>query len=357
MAKHFITGVCGFVGSHLARKLLENDNEVWGIDNLVCGFDENIKDIIDDKNFHFSKLDILDEILVSFPTKLKRSRLQTIMPRWGGDIDYVWHLAARGEVYWCRDNPKEALDVNVKGTLNVLQLAKQGKCKHFFFADTSAEYDSFEDEQYYPTAEWMAPNTITPMGYYPITKMCASQFVRSFGKKNGFGTTLFRYTNIYGPSMNLDRDIPPVVGAFTSRLFTNQEPIIYGSGSKRRDFLYIDDLMQFHRAAFKYRSDKLDSQTYNAGSGKNYSIMEVYRKVYKACRKITRNIPSLIEYKPNQPDEAQVTLANIEKASTDLNWEPIISFDEGVDRTVESLAKMLGVKNDSKSNAKNEEKN
>ena len=71
-------------------------------------------------------------------------------------IDYVWHLAARGEVWFCRDNPEEALDVNVIGTLNILKQAKRLRAKHIFFADTSAEYDSFEDDQYFQTAEWMS---------------------------------------------------------------------------------------------------------------------------------------------------------------------------------------------------------
>ena len=341
MAKHLITGVAGFVGSHLARRLLQSDHEVFGVDSLVCGFIENIKDLHFNKNFEFMQNDI--------------RHMKNDAPH--RKFDYVWHLAARGEVYWCKDHPEEALDVNVNGTLNMLRVAKAAGCKHFFFADTSAEYDSFEDEMYFPTAEWMAPNTITPMGYYPITKMCASQFVRSFGHKNDIGTTLFRYTNIYGPSMNLNRDIPPVVGAFTLKLLGGEEAIIYGDGTKRRDFLHIDDLTNFHIGALKARGTEKDTQTYNAGSGENHSILEVYTTVHAACRKITKNIASLINFKPDQLDEAQVTLANIEKAKEELGWKPTISFEDGVEKTVKSLANMLGVKNDGESNTKNEKKN
>ena len=166
MAKHLITGVAGFVGSHLAKRLIKEGDEVFGVDSLVCGFNENIEDLVENPKFHFRAADIRNENVCDFINST---------------IDYVWHLAARGEVYWCRDNPEQALDVNVNGTLNILKQAKKLRVKHFFFADTSAEYDSFTDPDYFPTTEWMAPNTITPMGYYPITKMCASQFVRSFG--------------------------------------------------------------------------------------------------------------------------------------------------------------------------------
>ena len=337
MSSHWITGCAGFVGSHLAKRLIKEGHEVYGMDSLDCGFMANIDELLDHPNFHFKNADIRNENCVV-------AEIQ---------IDYVWHLAARGEVYWCRDNPEEALDVNVIGTLNILKQAKRLGAKHIFFADTSAEYDSFEDDQYFPTAEWMAPNTITPMGYYPITKMCASQFVRSFGHKNDIGTTLFRYTNIYGPSMNLDRDIPPVVGAFTSKLLGGEEAIVYGDGTKRRDFLHIDDLTDFHIAALKARGNEKDTQTYNAGSGKNHSILEVYTTVHAACRKIMHDITSafhlthLINYKPDQPDEAQVTLANIEKAKEELGWEPTISFKDGVEKTVKSLADMMENNNDS----------
>ena len=331
MSSHLITGAAGFVGSHLAKRLIKEGHEVYGMDSLDCGFMANIDELLDHPNFHFKNADIRNENCIV-------AEIQ---------IDYVWHLAARGEVWFCRDNPEEALDVNVIGTLNILKQAKRMGAKHIFFADTSAEYDSFEDDQYFPTAEWMAPNTVTPMGYYPITKMCASQFVRSFGHKNDIGTTLFRYTNIYGPSMNLDRDIPPVVGAFTSKLLGGEKAIVYGDGTKRRDFLHIDDLTDFHIAALKARGDEKDTKTYNAGSGENQSISKVYSTVYAACEKITKNLTSLINFKPDQPDEAQVTLANIEKAKEELGWEPIISFEDGVEKTVKSLAAMMENNNDS----------
>ena len=325
MAKHLVTGVCGFVGSHVAKRLIKEGHIVFGVDNLNCGFIENIAPMVGDPNFTFRCADIRDDFCCD---------------NIHDTIDFVWHLAARGETYWCRDNVEEALDVNVNGTLNILKQADRLRIKHFFFSDTSAEYDNFTEDEHYPTAEWMAPNTITPMGYYAITKMAASQFVRSYGKLNDFGTTLFRYTNIYGPSMNLERDIPPVVGSFASRLFENKTPIVYGDGSKRRDFLHIDDLTDFHLTALGVRGNRDGSETYNAGYGENYSILEVYQEVHKACKEIMGSVVSLIEYKDDQPNEAQITLANINKAKEELGWAPKISFEEGVRKTVQSLWEM-----------------
>tara|TARA_R100001082_G_C4344144_1_gene151507 strand:+ start:261 stop:1256 length:996 start_codon:yes stop_codon:yes gene_type:complete len=330
MAKHFITGVAGFVGSNLARTLLSRNEKVVGIDNFSCGFHKNIEDILENPSFTFYEKDIRD---IEWNSEY-------------GDFDAVWHLAARGELYYCRDHIDEAIDVNVKGSLNMLKFAACADACHFYFSDTSAEYDNIVGEENYPTAETDAPNINTPLGYYAITKMAASQFIRSYGYTNGIGTTLFRYTNIYGPSMNLKRDIPPVVGSFTNKLFDGQSPIIYGNGTKRRDFLHIDDLNDFHMAAFENRQHKIDSQTYNAGYGKNYEILEIRRLVYNACMKISPTVSGGIVYRPDQPNEAHITQADISKAHLDWGWEPKLSIEEGIDRTVESLWQLRRDTND-----------
>jgi len=328
MATHLITGCAGFVGSHLTRALLGTGAEVYGVDSLIEGYKENIADLRSNPNFHFVRQDIRD-----------------ISPQTHTSIDYIWHLAAAGATYFCRDFPKVAVLININGTISMLDIAINSKCKHFFFADSSSLYDSLVGDEYYPSTESMAPNTKTPMGIYAITKMAASQLVRSFGENHSFGTSLFRYTNIYGPSMNLKRDIPPVVGSFTSKLLTGETPIIYGTGQKRRDFLHIDDLTNFHLHALDTRCDEKDTQTYNAGSGENFSISEVYEVVHAACKKIKTDISDEIEYRDDQPNEAQVTLADISKANNELGWQPEISFEDGVEKTVKSLNRMLGDSN------------
>tara|TARA_R110000824_G_scaffold146823_1_gene315946 strand:+ start:15533 stop:16543 length:1011 start_codon:yes stop_codon:yes gene_type:complete len=331
MSKILVTGVCGHIGSHLAKMLVSQGEEVVGIDNLSCGFMENInliKDIHSDR-FSFIDCDIRDDI-----TELQKNEHIK-------NIDIIFHLAARGETYYCRNNPIEAVDNNINGTINMLHLGDELKIKHFFFADTSAEYDSLENISHYPSIEEFAPNNITPMGVYAITKMAASQFVRSYGKRFGFGSTLFRYTNVYGPSMNLERDIPPVIGAFADRLFNGKSPIIYGDGGKQRDFIHINDLTMLHNYAINRRFEELDTKTYNAGSGEKYSIFEIYRLVWEACYRNKQDIPPLksVEYKLDQPNEAQITQADISLASFDFGWRPYIDIKMGIDMTVDELYK------------------
>ena len=158
MAKHFITGVAGFVGSNLARTLLGNGEEVVGIDNFSCGFRKNIEDLLESLSFTFYEKDIRD---IEWNSEY-------------GDFDAVWHLAARGELYYCRDHIDEAIDVNVKGSLNMLKFAVCADARHFYFSDTSAEYDSIVGEENYPTAEADAPNINTPLGYYAICLLYTS---------------------------------------------------------------------------------------------------------------------------------------------------------------------------------------
>lgn len=320
MIKHYITGCAGFVGSNLARRLCKKGHDVTGVDSLVCGFMENINDLLCLPNFEFRKDDIRNIIACN------------------ETYDYLWHFAARGEVYVCARSPEIAVDVNITGTLNTLKFAKETSVKHFFFADTSAEYDSLTEDMYFPSSELMAPNIFSPMGFYPITKMAASQFVRSYSKKNSFGSTLFRYTNVYGPSMNLERDIPPVVGSFTNNILFKKIPaVIYGNGKKRRDFLHIDDLTDFHMKALELRGKQQDTETYNAGSGKNWSILEIHRLVLNACSDIDNTVPHQIEFRPNQLDEAQITLADINKAKKELGWKPTTPIEKGIEETVGQL--------------------
>ena len=148
--KHLVTGVAGFVGSNLARKLLDAGHHVTGLDNMSCGFMENIKDLITHPSgFNFQVADIRD---------------------WEGtgeSYDAVWHLAARGELYFCRDNIDEAIDINIKGTLRMLDLAKKSLAKHFYFSDTSAEYDSF-----YRTGLFPYNGMDGAKYYYPYGILC-----------------------------------------------------------------------------------------------------------------------------------------------------------------------------------------
>jgi len=334
-----ITGVAGFIGSHLAKKFLREGHVVIGIDDLSVGFMENIGDIMDNDYFLFIKEDIrhINKIgRINSVCKIE----EFMFDLWGQEtfsFDIVYHLAARGETYWCQDNSDQAVDININGTLAILKLAYKYNAQHFVFADTSAEYDR---SSIYPSLEKDAPTQVTPQGIYSITKMAASQFVRTWTDEKGIGSTLFRPFNIYGPSMNLVRDIPPVIGGFAKNIIKAKDCVIFGDGSKRRDFLYIDDAIDLFFAVKDKRMFSTDSETYNMGSGENYSVYEVYEIVANEILGSNKDIAGL-EFQDNKPYEAQLTLADINKTRRAFNWHPKFSFASGIKKTCNAVAEKL----------------
>jgi len=332
--KVFVTGAAGFIGSHLCKRLVNESHYVVGLDNMSVGFYGNIASLESNDNFEFWEDDIRNYF-----------RIDT-------DIDVIYHLAARGETYWCQDNPTEACDVNIGGTVAMLEFAKACKVKHFVFADTSAEYDNIpineniagHDKTNYPSKEFQEAShkwgSWMPRGFYSITKNAASQFVRRYGKENGFATTLVRPFNVYGPSMNLERDIPPVVGSFAKAVLEGSQPYIFGDGDKRRDFIFINDAIELLSRCLTHRNE-VDTLTVNMGTGENYSIYEVYEQVCKEILGLDAEWPE-IDYRDDKDYEAEITLADISIARRNLDWEPRVDFETGVKRTVNGIRLQLG---------------
>jgi UDP-glucose 4-epimerase len=296
-----VTGVAGFVGSNLAKHLLKKEHVVIGIDNLSAGTLENVHERVD-----FHKVDIRDP---------------EIQPLFYG-ADAVLHLAAKSSLTDCLSQPLEAATVNVVGTLNVLEAARKAKVRKFVYADTSAEYEGIH---VFPTPE----DHIRPIGVYAASKHGGAAFCESYRDLYGMNITIMRYFNVYGPAQDWRRVIPPVMSAFIIRMLQGERPVIYGTGEKRRDYIYVDDLNDLHLAILE--DQRADGRIFNAGSGVNYSVNEVYRAVEGLLRTGLQPI-----YKPDLPGEAQNTLADL-TASKSLGWKPQVDLGEGLSQTIEYL--------------------
>ena len=322
-----VTGAAGFVGSNLCRRLVIEDHEVVGVDDLSCGFMRNLDSIIDEPNFRFLKHDISQMSYVNAMI----ANIEYMKP-----FDVIFHFAARGELYFCRDWPQRAIEVNVIGTLNMLKAAEELGCEHFIFSDTSAEYDAMPT-YIIPQKESDSPGVYPPLGIYSISKMAASQYVRSWFEQEKFPVTILRYFNVYGPSINIERDIPPLIGGFAAKMIQRQRPIIYGSGEKRRDFIYVDDVTDFHMMLLE---KKTIGQTYNVGTGINFSVNEMYEIISKI---VLGGEEFWIEpeIRPDQPNEADLTLADISKARREYGWYPKVEIEEGVEKTVKSIEELM----------------
>jgi UDP-glucose 4-epimerase len=293
-----ITGVAGFVGSNLARHLLDRDYAVIGVDNLAAGTLENI-----DSRVELHRLDIRDSKIAShFP-----------------HLDAVFHLAAKCSLTDCLNNPLEAASVNVMGTVNVLEAARMANVPKLIYADTSAEYEGVSE---FPTGE----NKVSPIGVYAASKHGGAAFCDSYRKLFGLDITTVRYFNVYGPAQDWRRVIPPVMSAFIIRMLSGQRPIIYGDGEKRRDFIYVDDVNSLHQLLLEDPRSK--GRVFNVGSGTNLSINEVYELIEAQLRTGLKPI-----YQAELPGEARTTLADISSAKA-LGWKPKVDIEEGLRRSI-----------------------
>jgi len=289
-----VTGVAGFVGSNLAKRLLDSGYLVRGIDNLSAGTRENLDPRVD-----FHQADIRDlEIHSLFE-----------------GIDGVFHLAAKNCLSECLKDPLGAASANVVGTLNILEAARKANVRKVIYADTSAEYEGINE---FPTNE----EKVRPIGVYAASKHGGASFCGSYSELYKMNITVLRYFNVYGPAQDWRRVVPPVMSAFIIRMLSGERPMIYGTGEKRRDFIYVDDVNDFHLLLLE--DPRADGQVLNVGSGINFSVNEIYELIEEQLKSGLRPI-----YKPDLPGEAQVTLADISK-SRNLGWKPKVNIREGL---------------------------
>jgi UDP-glucose 4-epimerase len=296
-----VTGVAGFVGSNLARHLLQNGYSVRGLDNLSAGTLENV-----DQRVEFHQVDI---------------RAPEVHPLLEG-VDAIFHLAAKTSLTDCLAKPLEAASINVEGTLNVLEAARKAKVRKFIYADTSAEYEGIDE---FPTTE----ERTRPIGVYAASKHGGATFCESYQELYGINVTIVRYFNVYGPAQDWRRVVPPVMSSFIIRMLQGERPVIYGTGEKRRDFVYVDDVNDLHLVILE--DDRANGKILNVGSGVNFSINEIYGLTDGLLKTGIRPI-----YKPDLPGEAQITLADISAAKR-LNWKPRVDIRDGLSRTIEYL--------------------
>jgi UDP-glucose 4-epimerase len=289
-----ITGVAGFIGSNLAERLLAEDHEVIGIDNLAYGLREQIP-----AGVKFCELDIRD-----------RQLWELLRPS-----DVVFHLAAKNCISDCQDDPVETASINVTGTVNVFEASRRAGAAKVVYAESSALY---EGSDVLPTPESEA----RPQSFYAVSKLAAMAFAEAFRRYHRMRMTALRYFCVYGPRQDYRRAIPPVMSAFIIRLMRGEQPVIYGTGEKRRDFIHVDDVNDFHLRCIS--DSRTDGRVFNLGSGVSYSVKEIYQQVAKLLE--SKTIPA---YRPDLLGEAEETLADICAAKA-LGWQPKITLEQGL---------------------------
>lgn len=297
-----ITGIAGFIGSNLADRLLNEGNyRIIGIDNLSYGVREQVPEGVE-----FHCLDIRDD---------------SIYPLFE-EVDYVFHFAAKNCINDCQIDPVETADINVKGTVNVFEAAKRAGVKKIIYAESSSLY---EGSEILPTPE----SEIAPRSFYAISKLSTMYFAEAYHRFYGLNYTALRYFCVYGPRQDYRRTIPPVFSAFIIKMLKGEQPIIYGTGEKRRDFIYVDDINDFHLKCM--HDSRTDNEVFNLGSGKNYSVNEIYQTIARILNSDLHPV-----HLPDLPGEAFANLADISKAQK-LGWQPKVDLIAGLQRSIDYI--------------------
>jgi nucleoside-diphosphate-sugar epimerase len=300
-----ITGVAGFIGSNLAERLLAQGHRIVGIDNLAYGVREQVPEGVE-----FHQVDI---------------RHKKIYPLFR-NINFVFHLAAKNCISDCQADPVDTADINVTGTVNVFEAARRAGVKKIIYAESSAMY---EGSSVLPTPE----SEVKPESFYATSKLATMYFAEAYSRFYDSRFTALRYFCVYGPRQDYRRTIPPVMSAFIIKLLRGEAPVVYGTGEKRRDFVYVDDINDFHLQCMT--DSRTDGQVYNLGSGRNHSVSDIYRLVSDI---LNVRVPAI--YKADLPGEAQDTLADIGKAQA-VGWRPKTDIKAGLTRMVEYIKREL----------------
>jgi dTDP-glucose 4,6-dehydratase len=305
-----ITGVAGFIGSHLADALLDRDFSVIGIDNLLTGDTANISHLAN-RDFSFIKHDVTNYIYVD------------------GPVDYVLHWASPASPIDYLELPIPTLKVGALGTHKALGLAK-AKGATFVIASTSEVYG---DPLEHPQREtyWGNVNPVGPRGVYDEAKRFAEAMTMAYHRYHGVDTKIVRIFNTYGPRMRINdgRAVP----AFMSQALRNEDVTVFGDGSQTRSFTYVSDLVDgIIRLMLSAEHDPI-----NIGNPVEMTIKQIAETIIRMT-----GAKSTIIYKPLPTDDPKQRRPDITRARTLLNWEPKVQLEEGLVKTIEYFRTKVG---------------
>jgi dTDP-glucose 4,6-dehydratase len=297
-----ITGAAGFIGSHLSEALLDRGAFVIGIDNLLTGDLANVAHLRD-RSFQFIRHDVTTYIDVD------------------GPVDFVLHWASPASPVDYLEHPIQTLKVGALGTHKALGLAK-AKGATFLIASTSEVYgDPLEHPQ--KESYWGNVNPIGPRGVYDEAKRFAEAMTVAYRRFHGVNTKIVRIFNTYGPRMRVNdgRAVP----AFMSQALRNEDVTVFGDGTQTRSFCYVSDLVE---GIIKLMHAPVNDPV-NIGNPQELTIEQIARRIIEMT-----GSRSKIIYKPLPEDDPKVRQPDITRARTLLGWEPKVSLEEGLGKTI-----------------------
>ena len=309
-AKVLVTGGAGFIGSHLCSALARLGANVVALDDLSGGGDRNFAEI---GRVEFVRGSILDKPLLE----------QCI-----ADCRYVFHQAALGSVPGSVKEPVRYYDVNVTGTINVLEAARAAGVQRLMFAASASAYGSSEA---LPKVETMAAEPISP---YAASKVAGEAFLRAYSASYpALDTVALRYFNIFGPRQNANSAYAAAIAAFATAALAGKPPTIFGDGEQSRDFTHVDNVVHANLLASR-SGGRLGGEVINVATGTRVTVNDLVAEVIGFFR--NRNLRPT--HAPERAGDVRHSLADVRRSKELLGYEPIVSFREGLTETLQWYA-------------------
>jgi UDP-glucose 4-epimerase len=304
MAHYLVTGGAGFIGSHLTEELARQGHRVRVADSLVTGKRSNLD--------HVDGIEFLEGDLADLDVARKAV----------DGCDYVLHQAAIPSVPRSVVDPITSHRANVDATVNVLLAARDARVKRLVFAGSSSAYG---DTPTLPKREDMPSN---PMSPYALQKVIGEQYLQMFTRLYGLETVSIRYFNVFGPRQDPSSPYSGVISVFATALLDHRPPTIYGDGEQTRDFTYVANVV--HGVLRACEAPGASGEVINVATGGRISLNQLFEEMR---RLIGADVTP--KYTPTRAGDVRDSQADIAKARTLLGYEPLVPFEEGLEKTVD----------------------
>ena len=312
MAKVCVTGAAGFIGGHLAEELLRQGHEVVGLDDFSSGKRENAALLA--RNSHFTMVEgsITDDAAVARAIE---------------GSSRVFHLAALPSVPVSMREPERTTQVNIGGTVKVLEAARRTGAERVVLACSCAAYGDGPEQ---PKHEGLRP---LPMSPYAAQKIAAELYAETYTRAFGLPCVALRFFNVYGPRQDPKSEYAAVIPRFATLLLQGKRPVIFGDGGQTRDFVHVSDVVRANLLAST--SEKAEGQVINVASGRSASLLDLVALLKQAVGADARGLEP--EHQPERPGDLRTSSADLTKARRLLGYEPLMKLEDGLAGLVASI--------------------
>ncbi|WP_088032404.1 NAD-dependent epimerase/dehydratase family protein [Evansella clarkii] len=305
MDKILVTGGAGFIGSHVVDLLIEQEKEVIVVDNMSTGSYKNLN-----KDAKLEETDITDNLGLNEVFNKHK------------DINGVVHLAAQSKVGPSVENPGTDANINIQGTINLLELCRKNNINSFVYASSAAVYGHAEQ---LPITENAETNPLSPYG---VSKLAGEEYVKAYGRLYGMDVFALRFANVFGPRQSPHTEAG-VISIFIEQLLRGEVPAIYGDGEQTRDFIFVRDVAAAVVLCLKHINEHSQQPIYNVSTGTETSINFLLKDL---CNALNENFNP--EYKEERPGDIKKSYLDNRKIMAKLRWAPEVSLSTGLLSTI-----------------------